>query len=122
MEKTILVAEDDAFLIKMYQRIIERNGWKAVIASDGEETIKRLSASVPDVLVLDLHMPKVDGFAVLEHINAKKMRMPVIVLTNLSHEVDQMTCKKLGAEEFFVKSDMELEDLAKLIRKHVKKS
>lgn len=122
MDKTILVAEDDSFLIKMYQRVLDRNKWSSVIVTNGEETIEKLKEEpLPDLLILDLHMPKIDGFAVLEYMYKNKVKTPVIVLTNLSHEVDQKKCKELGAKDFFVKSDMELEDLADLVKKHLKK-
>lgn len=119
MSKRILIAEDDAFLVKMYQLELQEAGYEIEIAKDGQKAIDSITKKEPDLLLLDLLMPDVDGFGVLTHIQKKGYKFPVIVLSNLSQEIDKEKCKALGARDYFVKSDMELDQLATLIKKYV---
>lgn len=119
MAKRILIAEDDSFLIKMYKLELEGAGYEIEMAGNGQQAIDAIEKKKPDLLLLDLLMPDVDGFAVLAHVKQKGYAFPVIVLSNLSQEVDKEKCKALGARDFFVKSDMELDQLAEIIKKYV---
>lgn len=120
MKKRILIAEDDEFLTKMYRLQMEENDWNVQICRNGEEAIAELEKNKPDILLLDLLMPKVDGYAVLEHIKAKKIKVPVLILSNLSQHIDQEKCKELGALDYFVKSEIEMDELAEKIEQHTK--
>lgn len=116
---SILIAEDDQFLSKMYRMNVESPGWDVRFVEDGQAAIDALDESLPDLLLLDIMMPHVDGVGVLKHIQEKEYDLPVIVLTNLSQESDRARCLELGAKDFFVKSDMDLDELNSLIRKYV---
>jgi DNA-binding response OmpR family regulator len=119
MSKKLLIAEDDNFLVKMYKMNIEKDDLDVEIVNDGSSAIASIEKSKPDILLLDLLMPKVDGFAVLEHCKEKKYKFPIIVMSNLSQEVDMQKCKDLGATDYFVKSDMDLEELASKVQKYL---
>lgn len=119
MPKKILIAEDDSFLVKMYKLELGEEGFEVEVAKDGEKAIESMDKQQPDILLLDLLMPKVDGFKVLEHINEKKYKFPVVVFSNLSQDVDKKKCEELGAEEYFVKSDMDIQELSKKIKKYL---
>jgi len=119
MSKKILIAEDDAFLVKMYKLELEGAGYEIEVAENGKLAIASLEKVKPDLLLLDLLMPETDGFEVLEHIREKGYTFPVVVLSNLSQEIDKEKCKALGARDYFVKSDMELEQLRQIIKKYV---
>lgn len=110
MTKRVLVAEDDAFLTRMYKMNLEDAGFKPEIVHDGKAAIASMDESQPDLMVLDLLMPDTDGFTVLEHYSKKKYSFPVLVLTNLSQDVDKNRCLELGAKDFFVKSDVDIDD------------
>lgn len=110
----ILIAEDEPILLKMYKFNFEQEGFEVVTAVNGEEAVAAMDAAQPDGMLLDLLMPKLDGFGVMEHVRAKKYAFPVIVLSNLSQDIDQKKCRELGATDFFIKSDM---DLPRLIEK-----
>ena len=120
MAKKILIAEDDQFLIKMYKLQLEDSSADVEIAVNGKEAIASINKEQPDLLLLDLLMPEVDGFQVLEHIKEKKYKFPVVILSNLSQEVDKDKCLALGAKDYFVKSDMDLEELGEKIAKYLK--
>ena len=120
MNRKILIAEDDPFLTKMYALNLQAENTDIEIVGNGELAIIAMDKKQPDILLLDLLMPKVDGFAVLEHIKKKQYRFPVIVLSNLSQEIDQKRCTQLGAKDYFVKSDMDLDELSKKVQEMMK--
>ena len=83
--RRIMVADDDPFIIALYQSKLRKAGFAVETVSDGAEAIQKLeSGSPPDLLLLDLNMPRIDGLQVLRHIRAHPdlMHLPVIVLSN----------------------------------------
>ena len=119
MAHTILIAEDDPYIVKLYKLNLEQEGWNVVITTDGGEALKAIEAQKPDVLLLDLLMPKLDGYAVLEHIHEKGYDLPVIVLSNVSESIDQQKCKELGVSDYLTKSNIDLEELVAMVRKYL---
>ncbi|HNZ86336.1 MAG TPA: response regulator [bacterium] len=102
----ILIAEDDSFLAQMYSEKLEKEGIEVILATNGVEAIDKMKIEMPDLLLLDLLMPKKNGFEVLqEKLSDEKIRdIPVIVLTNLSQKEDIKKCYDLGAREFMIKA------------------
>ncbi|NIM47409.1 MAG: response regulator [Candidatus Aenigmarchaeota archaeon] len=103
----ILLAEDDIQLVDMYRRKFDLEGFETIIAEDGEETLKALETSKPDIILLDIMMPKVDGLQVLKKIreNPETKNIIVVVLTNLGSEATAAEIFKLGADDYIVKAD-----------------
>lgn len=123
----ILLAEDDLQLIDMYRRKFEMEGFEVQFAEDGEQAINILEKWKPDVALLDIMMPKVNGLDVLKHIKEKQGYEDVItvMLTNLGNESTAEEIYKLGATEYIVKADMtplEVSDKVKELIKYYKKS
>lgn len=118
--KDILIAEDEHFLQEMLQMLAEENGQHVRTASNGEEAIRQLEKKQPDVLLLDLLMPVIDGYAVLRHVHEKGYRFPVIVLSNLSDSAQQAECIALGARAFLVKSNLDEDELWRNIERQLK--
>jgi len=116
----ILVIEDDQFLGNAYNLKLSKAGFEVKVAKDGNEGLTELSSFVPDIILLDLIMPDMDGFACLE---AKKQTVhsdiPVIVASNLGQKEDFETAKKLGAVDFIIKSDVSLEEIIGKINQHL---
>lgn len=104
-ETRILVAEDEPAIAKALELKLTHAGYKVELAADGEEALEKLADGKFNLLLLDLIMPKKDGFGVLEAIQSGKHKVPVIVLTNLGQEEDLERAKKLGATDYFVKAD-----------------
>jgi CheY-like chemotaxis protein len=119
MGKSVLVAEDDFFIGQMIKLGLEEHGMNVELAVNGDEVIKSLDKELPNLLLLDLLMPVVDGFAVLEHINQKQYHIPIIILSNMSQEIDQEKCLALGAKAFFVKSNLEEDELWEKIQQYL---
>jgi two-component system phosphate regulon response regulator PhoB/two-component system alkaline phosphatase synthesis response regulator PhoP len=117
--KNILVAEDDRFLANAYRVKLTKAGFNVTIASDGAETVELLRKSIPDVLILDLVMPKKDGFTVLAEVKKDPVlsKVPVIVASNLGQKEDIDKAKSLGANDYIVKTDMSLNDIIEKIKK-----
>lgn len=109
----ILVVEDDQFLILAYRSHLGKAGFEVNVARDGEEAMVTLRSYRPDVILLDLVMPRVDGFQLLEQIkkNTALASIPVIVASNLGERTDIDRANELGASEYIVKTDLSMEDL-----------
>lgn len=113
--KRILVVEDERPLARALQLKLEKEGMSVTVASDGEEGLSYLEKEEYDLVLLDLIMPKMDGFSVLNALREKGIKARVVVLSNLGQQEDIDKAKELGAEDFFVKSDMPIADVVKYI-------
>ena len=120
----VLIVEDDVMLNKIYQTKLGIVGYKVFAAYDGEEGIKKMEETLPNIVLLDLMLPKKNGFEVLETVkqNIKLNHIPVIILSNLGQGDDIERGKALGADDFLVKSnvklEMVLEKVEQVLHKH----
>lgn len=119
----ILVVEDDRFLVKAIEAKLSSSGFEVGIARDGEEAIAFLKKRTPNLMLLDLIMPKKNGFEVLEDMNnsATWKKIPVIILSNLGQESDQQKGMELGAIDYIVKTKFSLQQIVDLLHKHLGK-
>jgi len=115
--KRILVVEDDTYLSNAYRVKLTKAGFEVRNVFDGDEALDILKAFVPDLILLDIVMPKKDGFATLEEIkaNEKWENIPVILASNLGQKEDRDKGIQLGAADFFIKTDFSLNDLIEKI-------
>jgi len=119
----VLIVEDDVMLNKIYQTKLGIVGYKVFAAYDGEEGIKKMEEAVPNIVLLDLMLPKKNGFEVLEIVkqNIKLNHIPVIILSNLGQGDDIERGKALGADDFLVKSNVKLETVLEKIEQVLQK-
>lgn len=119
----ILVVEDDKFLANVYRLKLQKAGFEVVIAEDGDEALEKNKSEDFDLIILDLIIPKIDGFAVLSEIKSqeKYKQLPVLVASNLGQMEDVDRAMKLGANDFVVKSDTSLDILIEKIKKLISK-
>ena len=110
-QKRILIIEDEKPMAKALELKLTHLGFFAESASNGEIGLALLEKENFDLVLLDIVMPKVDGFGVLEAMKQKKIKTPVIMLSNLSQEEDEKKAKALGALYFFIKSNTPLTDI-----------
>lgn len=115
----VLVVEDDNFLANAYRVKLTKSGFEVKMTRDGSEAIDALSSFTPDIIILDLVMPRKDGFSVLEDLKANQnwKNIPIIVASNLSQKEDIDKGLKLGAQDYFIKSDLSLDELVAKINK-----
>ena len=106
----VLVAEDDKFLLMAYSTKMKKSGYDTVIAANGEEAVVKAQSENPDIILLDLVMPKKDGFEALEELksNPKTKNIPVVILSNLGQDEDVKKGKEFGAADYLVKSDISI--------------
>ena len=118
MPKKILIVEDDSFLQGLAAGKLSKEGFQVLTASNGEDAVKIADSEHPDFILLDLVLPTMDGFSVLEKIrsNASLAKTPVIVFSNLSEDADIAKARELGATDFMIKSNFTLDELALKIK------
>ncbi|MFC1678409.1 response regulator transcription factor [Patescibacteria group bacterium] len=122
-EKIILLAEDDKYISAAYKSGLERVGYKVLHAVNGIEALRFARQEIPDIVLLDIIMPTMDGFEVLEEFKADKMlkSIPVIVLSNLGQDADIIKAKAMGAIDYLVKSNYSMVEVLKKIDNHLGK-
>ncbi len=121
--KKILFVEDEPTLQKAVGEILTQEDFKVLSALDGEKGLESIKKEAPDLVLLDLILPKKDGFEVLKEMkeDEKLKDIPVIVLTNLEGTGDVEKALSLGATTYLVKANYELEDVVKMIKQTLKK-
>ena len=113
----ILIAEDDKFLRNVLRAKLVGEGFDVIAAADGEEALETLEKEHPDIVLLDIIMPKKNGFDVLEALRLKGGTMvPIVILSNLGQEEDVRRGLALGAVDFLVKSDHSLKDVVDKVK------
>lgn len=102
----ILIVEDDTYLLKLYSEIFQNENFEVALAEDGREALQKAGEFVPEVILLDLMIPYIDGFGVLQELkkDPKTEKAKVVVLTNLDSETQKQKALSLGADKFLVKS------------------
>lgn len=115
----VLLIEDDPFLLSMYTTKFEIEGFWIITADDGEKGIELAGSQKPDIILLDILMPKMNGFEVLESIKADKAtaQIPVILLTNLNQKDEIEKGLRLGAEDYLIKAHFMPTEVIEKVRK-----
>jgi DNA-binding response OmpR family regulator len=105
-EIRVLFVEDDPTVAQMYRLKLELDGYQVIMAKDGEEGLRLANEVDPDIVFLDIRLPKVDGFAVLEGLRAydRTKNVPVVILSNYGEQELVERGLKLGALEYLIKS------------------
>lgn len=120
--KKVLVAEDDNFLMKVYEVKLNKEGFNLIMARDGEEAVKLIKSEKPDIILLDLVMPKKNGFEVLTEVKAdpETKNIPILILSNLGQVEDIKKGLDAGADDYIIKADVSIEEIVEKIRKKLK--
>jgi DNA-binding response OmpR family regulator len=105
MSPHVLVADDDAWILRMVATVLEKRGYSVETAVDGEDALARALARPPDLLITDVMMPKMDGWALVRQLrsHSELAMLPVIFLTALSSEDDRIRGFRLGADDYVTK-------------------
>jgi len=122
--KKILIAEDEDVLLNVLKDRFEAEEWDVAVARDGEETIEVVKKFRPDLILLDLLMPKKDGFEVIKEIrsNSEFKDLPIIiVLSNLGSDDDIKKALELGANDYFVKTQHPMSEIVEKAKKYESK-
>jgi len=122
MAKKILFIEDESALQKTFGDFFEKEGFKLISALDGETGLELVEKEIPDLILLDLILPKIEGIEVLKKLreNPKTKEIPVIVLTNVDDFGKLEKSLELGVKSYLVKTDFTLEEVLQKIKEVLK--
>ncbi len=119
----VLMIEDDELLVKMYSTKLSMEGFEVDKVLDGQEALEKLEKNDYDIILLDLMLPKVDGFEVLEKLRVSSWptaKKPVVVFSNLGQQTDIDRAKKLGANDYLVKANLTPNEVVEKLREQMK--
>jgi two-component system KDP operon response regulator KdpE len=115
-KKKILIIEDEKPLAHALELKMTHEGYETTVASTGRAGLEEASSGKYDLILLDLILPEVDGFAILEGLKAKKLKPIVVVLSNLGQDEDRKKAEELGVKNYLVKSNVPLADIVKVVK------
>ena len=117
----ILLIEDDSFLSGMYDTKLKLEGFDVFLAEDGAKGLESAVSQKPDIILLDIILPKMDGFTVLKHLrdNLETKKIPVILMTNLGQKEDVERGIALGAQDYLVKAHFMPSEVVEKIRQYL---
>lgn len=118
---SILIAEDEDFLVRTLKDNLDAEGYTVYVAKNGEEAVERIKEKKPDLILLDLLMPKKDGFYVLGEVksNPDWKLIPVIVLSNLGEDESIKKALEAGADDYFVKSQHPIQEVVEKVKDYL---
>lgn len=117
--KKILIIEDEKPLAHALELKMTHEGYETTVASTGREGLEKASSGDYDLILLDLILPEVDGFAILEGLKNKKLKPIVVVLSNLGQDEDRKRAEEFGVKNYLVKSNVPLADIVKVVKSSI---
>ncbi|MFA7169535.1 MAG: response regulator [Candidatus Paceibacterota bacterium] len=123
LKNKILIIEDDSYISDMYKIKLESEGFIVNVANDGQKGVEQLNKEKPDLILLDVVMPKMDGFSVLQNIkeDPEVQDIPVIMLTNLGQKDSVEKGLKLGAADYIIKAHFTPLEVVEKVREFLNK-
>ncbi|MFH1662157.1 MAG: response regulator [Candidatus Falkowbacteria bacterium] len=117
----VLIVEDEATISELYKTKLEAGGFEVFVANNGADGLKIAKEKKPHIVILDVILPQLDGFSVLEEIkkDSSTKKIPVIMLTNLGTDEDKEKGKKMGAQDYLVKSNLTPAQVEEVIKKNI---
>ena len=114
----ILIIEDDPLMSRMYQKIFTFEGYEVDLADNGADGLEKVRSQKPNLILLDIMMPKMNGLEVLSKLKSdpETKALPVVILTNLAGEKDAETAMSKGAVKYIVKSEYEPKQVANMVK------
>ena len=120
-KKRILLVEDDKLIARAYKESLERAGFKVELATQGDKALESMRKRKPDLLLLDIIMPVMDGVEVMEEMSKDDFLkdIAIIVVTNAERESEIKRSSKYNIIDYFIKSDLSLDQLIQKITEHI---
>lgn len=122
VSKKVLIIEDDSLLLKVLSAGFLDEKFEVATVENGLEALEAVKKFMPGIILLDLIIPGIDGFAVLKQLKEddETKKIPVVVISNLGSEADIKSTKALGADEYFIKANTELEKIISFVKSKLK--
>lgn len=123
MPKRILLIEDEDIITALLKRKLDQEGFEVFAAKDGEEGLERMKKQIPDLILLDMVMPKMGGLEVMEEMNKIDYlrKIPVIIISNSGQPVELDRARELGAKDWLVKTEFDPEEVIDKVVKQIGK-
>ncbi|MFA6376732.1 MAG: response regulator [Candidatus Paceibacterota bacterium] len=120
MEKILLI-EDEELIIRLLGKKLASIGYEVALAMDGQEGLEKMRKNRPDLILLDIIMPKKGGFEVMEEMkkNPALSKIPVIIISNSGQPLELDRAKKFGAADWLVKTEFDPQEVVEKIKKHI---
>lgn len=117
-QKKILLVEDEPLLANLLRHRLEKEGFKVLLALDGEKALSVLRETKPDLILLDIILPKISGFELMETIKSDVQleKAPIIIISNLGQDSDIQKGQSLGAIQYFVKAKVSIDELINQVK------
>jgi DNA-binding response OmpR family regulator len=115
-KKKILIVEDEKPLAHALELKMTHEGYETTVASTGKAGLDEASTGKYDLILLDLILPEIDGFAILEALKGKKLKPVIVVLSNLGQDEDRKKAADFGVKNYLVKSNVPLADIVKVVK------
>lgn len=121
MAKKILIVEDEELIYNLLQRKLADEGYKASIAKDGEEGLRMMREEKPDLVLLDIIMPRKGGFEVMTEMQQDDdlKNIPVVVISNSGQPVELNKAKELGAKDWLIKTEFDSQEVLEKVKKQI---
>ena len=119
--KKILIIEDEEVLLGLLQERLVQEGYRVDIAKDGQEGLEKIRKFKPDLILLDIVMPKMGGFEVMEEVNKDEELkiIPIIIVSNSGQPVELERAKKLGVKDWLIKTDFDPQEVIDKVKKQL---
>lgn len=119
--RSLFIVEDDSLLCRALSEELSKEGFETLCIGNGLEVQEMVDKNPPDAILLDLVLPGLDGFAVLKQLKSetKTSSIPVVIISNLGSAADVKSAKSLGAEEYFIKANSEIQQIIDHVKKLV---
>lgn len=117
--KRILIVEDEKIMADLVQKKLEQEGYSTLVAQDGQQSLDMMRKEKPDLVLLDIILPKLNGFEVMEQINQdpELKDIPVIIVSNSGQPVELDRAKQLGAKDWLIKTEFDPQEVVdKVVR------
>ncbi|HDZ54227.1 MAG TPA: response regulator [Candidatus Nealsonbacteria bacterium] len=123
MAKKILLIEDEQLMIELLEKRLIREGYEVAVARDGVEGLKKIKEVKPDLVLLDIIMPKMGGFEVMETMSEDEelKKIPIIVISNSGQPVELDRAKRLGAKDWLIKTEFDPQEVIDKVIKQIGK-
>lgn len=120
-KKTVLIVEDEPFLSSILKSKLTKEGFNVLMGENGIEALEKVKLQAVDIVLLDLMMPKMNGFDVLKEMQSDDnlKDIPVIILSNLGQSSDVQRGKDLGAVDYIIKSDISINEVLRKVKSHI---
>lgn len=120
MSKKILIVDDEKDIVETLKFILESEGFECIVAYDGEEALNLAKTQSPDLIVLDVMLPKINGYKVcrLLKFDSKYKHIPILMVTARTQEEDKIIGEETGANEYVTKP-FDIESLTKLVKQYL---